>query len=101
MNIKKRDKVLIIKGKDRGKSGKVLSVRVKGSKILIEGLNLIKKTVRAKNQEEKGQVVTVPALFNVSNVKLVCASCGKPTRVGFRIIGFKKERYCKRCKATN
>lgn len=101
MNIKKGDKVLIVKGKDRGKSGKVLNVRAKESKILIEGLNLIKKTVKAKRQGEKGQVITVPAPLNVSNIKLICVSCGRPTRVGFRVTGLKKERYCKKCKAAN
>lgn len=101
MNIKRGDKVLIVKGKDRGKSGKVLKVLTKESRVLVEGLNLIKKTVRAKRQGEKGQVVTMPASQSISNVKLICVSCSRPTRVGSRLTGLKKERYCKKCKATN
>jgi|SRR3989338_2214551 len=101
MFIKKGDKVLIVKGKDRGKSGKVINVLEKGSRLVIEGLNLIKRSVKAKKQGEKGQMVTVPASLNTSNVKLICRVCNKPARVGFRLIGFKKERFCKKCKAAN
>lgn len=101
MFVKKKDKVLIVKGKDRGKSGKVLTVLKAGSRVVVEGLNLIKKNVKAKRQGEKGQTITVPASINTSNVKLVCRVCDKPTRVGFRIDGSKKERFCKKCKATN
>ncbi len=101
MFIKKGDKILIIKGKDRGKSGKVISVLEEGTRVVVEGLNLIKKTVKAKKQGEKGQTVTVPASLNASNVKLVCPVCSKPARVGFRLAGLKKERFCKKCKAAN
>ena len=101
MNIKKGDKISIVKGKDRGKSGKVISVLKGGSRVVIEGLNLIKRTVKAKKQGEKGQTVTVPASVNTSNIKLVCRVCSKPTRVGFRLAGLKKERFCKKCKAAN
>jgi large subunit ribosomal protein L24 len=101
MNIKKGDKVLIIKGKDRSKSGKVIKVVAQENRIVIDGLNLIKKNVKPKRQGEKGQIVTVPSPLFISNVKLICQSCGKPVRVGYRITGGKKERYCKKCKATN
>jgi large subunit ribosomal protein L24 len=101
MKIRKGDKVLIIKGKDRGKSGKILKVLVKKSKVLIEGLNLIKKSIKAKRQGEKGQIVTVPSPVAIANVQLVCSACGKPARVGWRFAGNRKERYCKKCGATN
>lgn len=101
MKIKKGDKISIIKGKDRGKSGKVIKTVPQKSKVIIEGLNLIKKTVKPKKQGEKGQVVSMPSPLSVANVKLICRVCGKPTRVGFRLVGLKKERYCKKCKAVN
>ena len=101
MNIKKGDKVLITKGKDRSKSGKVIKILEKENKIVLEGLNLIKKTVKPKKQGEKGQIITVPSPIAVSNVQLICQSCSRGTKVGHRFVGQKKERYCKKCKATN
>ena len=101
MNIKKGDKVLITKGKDRSKSGKVIKIFDEENKIVIDALNLVKKTVKAKKQGEKGQIITVPSPISVSNVKLICQSCNEPTKIGYRFIGEKKERYCKKCKATN
>ncbi|OGY58343.1 MAG: 50S ribosomal protein L24 [Candidatus Colwellbacteria bacterium RIFCSPHIGHO2_12_FULL_43_12] len=101
MNIKKGDKVLITKGKDRSKSGKVIKIFVESNKVVIDGLNLVKKTVKPKKQGEKGQIIAVPSPLAVSNVKLICQSCGEPTKVGHRTINQKKERYCKKCKATN
>ena len=101
MKIKKGDKVIIIKGKDGGNSGKVINVLIKDNKIMVEGLNLMKKNIKAKKQGEKGQIISMPAPLNVSNVKLICGSCGKPTRIGYRLTSLTKERICKLCKATN
>ena len=100
MNISKGDKVMVIKGKDKGKSGKAIRVVPKDSMVVIEGLNIRKKTIRPKKQDEKGQVVDVPWPMRVDNVMLVCSSCGKPTRVGHKEEGDNKVRYCKKCKAT-
>lgn len=97
MKIKKDDTVLIISGKDRGKQGKVLGVFPSERKLAVEGLNLKKKHVRPKKQGEKGQIVEVPAPVSISNVKLVCPKCGKPARVGYKIIEKKKYRICKKC----
>lgn len=100
MNIKKGDKVEIIKGKDRGKSNKVIKVMPKESMVVIEGANIRKKTIRPKKQGERGQLVSVPWPIRADNVMLVCGSCNKPTRVGNRIEGDKKVRYCKKCKTV-
>jgi len=100
MRIKKGDKVIIIKGKDRGKTGKILKVTPANSRITIEGLNLIKKTVRPKKQGEKGQIIEVPGAIRSENIQLVCPSCGKPTRLGYKQEEASKKRYCKKCKAT-
>ena len=101
MKIKKGDKISIIKGEDRGKSGKIIKAIPQKYKVIIEGLNLIKKTVKPKKQGEHGQVVKIPSPISVANIKLICRVCGKITRVGFRLVGLKKERYCKKCKAIN
>jgi len=100
MNIKKGDKVVVVKGKDRGKSGKVLRVIPRDDSLVVDEANLRKKTIRPKQQGDKGQVVEVPWPMKSANVMLVCSSCGKQTRAGFRMEGNKKVRYCKKCKQT-
>lgn len=100
MNVKKGDNVQVISGKNRGKSGKIMSVFTKKGRVVIEGINLYKKHVRAKRQGEKGQVVEVPRSIDASNVMLVCKGCGKPTRTGFRAEEGVKKRVCKKCKVV-
>jgi len=97
MKIKKGDTILVISGKDRGRKGKVLKVFPKEGKILVEGINLKKKHQKPKRTGEKGQIVTLPGLINISNLKLICPKCGKATRVGYIIVENKKYRICKKC----
>lgn len=99
MKIKKDDQVLIISGKDRGRKGKVIQAFPKERKIMVEGVNLRKKHVRPKRQGEKGQIVTIPGPFDVSNAKLICSKCGKATRAGYKIEEKRKCRICKECGA--
>ncbi|MBU2539979.1 50S ribosomal protein L24 [Patescibacteria group bacterium] len=98
MKIHKNDHVLIISGKDRGKTGKVLSVLSEKSKIVVEGVNLRKKCVRPKKSGEKGQIIQITAPLSSSNVKVICGKCGKASRMGYKINGDKKYRICKKCK---
>ncbi len=101
MKIKKGDNVIVIKGKDRSKSGKVVKVFPMGKLLTIEGINLHQKTIRPKNTNEKGQLVKLPKPIPVSNIMIVCPACGKPSRLGLRAIKQgRKERYCKQCNAT-
>jgi large subunit ribosomal protein L24 len=102
MKIRKNDLVLIISGKDRGRKGKVLKTFPKEGKILVEGINLRKKHQKPKRMGEKGQIISLPAPIDVSNVKLICPKCGKATRVGYKIISNIKNqkskiRICKKC----
>ncbi len=90
---------MIMKGKDRGKSGKVLSVTPGNNTLVIENLNLYKKSVRPKKQGEKGSIIDSPRPVRLDNVMLVCSSCGKPARTGRKVNKDKKERYCKKCNA--
>ena len=98
MKIKKNDTVLIISGKDKGKQGKVLDVFPKEERIVVEGINLKKKLQRPKKSGEKGQMVTLSGPLNISNAKLICPGCKKPTRVGYKITDKRKTRICKKCK---
>jgi large subunit ribosomal protein L24 len=97
MKIKKEDKVLIIRGKDRGKIGKVIKALPKKNKVVIEGLNLVKKHIKPKRQGEKGKIIEIPRPISVSAVKLICNNCSKATRVGYKFEGQNKRRYCKKC----
>ena len=98
MKVKKGDLVLITAGKDKGRTGKIMKALPKEDKVLVEGINLKKKHVRPKRDGEKGQVVEIPAVLDISNVKLICPKCGKVTRVGYTIDKEVKKRVCKQCK---
>jgi len=97
MKIKKGDQVLIIKGKDRGRVGKVIKALPKEGRVVIEGLNLVKKHIKPRRGGEKGKIIEIPRPIYVSNVKLICPHCSKPTRVGYRFEGQEKKRFCKKC----
>ncbi len=97
MKIKKDDKILIISGKDRGKSGQIMHAFPKDKQVIVEGFNLRKKHVKPKKQGEKGQIIEFPAPISVSNVKLICPKCSKATRVGIVKEEKAKKRVCKKC----
>ncbi len=104
MKIKKNDKVIILAGKDKGKSGKVLQVMPKSNRLSVEGLNILIKHLRPQKENEKGQRIEFPSFIKASNVALICPQCEKPTRVAYKIIKKddkkeKKHRYCRRCQA--
>jgi large subunit ribosomal protein L24 len=112
MRIKTGDTVLIITGDDRGRTAKVLKVSPKGGRIQIEGINIQKKHHRPRKEGEKGQIIEKPGFISISNVKLVCPKCSKPTRVGYKVkskvvsaqggkgSGKSKIRICKKCQAV-
>lgn len=101
MNIKKNDKVKVLAGKDRGKTGTVLQIFTKDMRASVEGVNLLIKHLRPRKEGEKGQRIEFPSPMNVSNLMLVCPSCGKATRVGHKVVvsgeNKKKYRECKKC----
>ena len=99
--IKKGDTVLVISGKDKGKNGKVLGVLSKANKIIVEGVNIRKKSRRAKKAGEKGQIIQINMPINRSDVMLICPQCGKATRKAAAVLeGKKKMRLCKKCGAA-
>lgn len=97
MKVKKGDNVLIIAGKDRGKTGKILKALPKEAKILVEGVNMKKKHVKPRREGEKGQIVSLPAVIDISNAKIICPKCGKAARVGYKTEKDTKSRICKKC----
>ena len=103
MNIKKGDTVLIITGKDKGKEGVVSRAMPQVSKVIVEGLNIVKKHVRPQGQTRQGGVIEKAMPLDVSNVMLKCTECGEPTRVAHerRPMGADQKlravRVCKKC----
>lgn len=100
MKLRKGDNVQVIRGRDRGKDGQVTHVFRDRDRVTVQGVNMYTKHVRPKKQGEKGQSVRVPRPVPVANVMVVCPSCKKPSRVGYRTEGAKKTRVCKRCNAA-
>ncbi len=94
--IKKNDQVQIMAGKDRGKSGRVLRVDREQGRVVVEGLNMVKKAIRPRGQNQKGGITSVEAALAISNVQIVCKKCG-PTRIGLRMEKEQKVRFCKKC----
>ena len=101
MKLKKGDQVKILTGKDKGKTGSILSVALLENRIVVEGLNLVKKRNKPKQQGKTGETVLLPRAIPASNAALVCKNCKQAVRVGFRISGAEKIRYCKKCEAPN
>ena len=99
MNIKKDDKVVVLSGKDKGKQGKVLVADPKAMKLTVEGVNVATKHQKPRKQGEEGGIIKVNTPIYASKVQLVCPKCGKPTRVGHKIVDGKKSRVCKKCGA--
>jgi len=97
MKIKSNDKVKILTGKDKGKSGKIIQVFSDKGKVVVENVNIMKKHIRSQKQGEKGQILELSAPIDVSNVALICPKCNKDTRVGYKIEGKDKKRVCKKC----
>jgi len=98
MKIKKGDLVEVISGKDRGKRGKVLRVIPKENKVIVEGVNIVKRHQRPVPQLREGGIIEREAPIYACKVMVVCPSCDKRTRVGYKFVeDGKKVRYCKKC----
>jgi large subunit ribosomal protein L24 len=98
MKIRKGDTVVIIAGKDRGKRGKVRRAWPDEERVIVDGLNMIKRHSRARRAARQAGIIELEAPLHVSNVMLVCEKCGKPTRVSFRFLDDgKKVRICNSC----
>ena len=98
MKIKKGDRVRVLTGKDRGKSGEVMRAIPETGKVIVDGVNVVKKHQRPTSATMQGGIIDKDMPIPVANVALICPSCGKPTRVGFKIDGDgTKVRVCKKC----
>lgn len=100
--IKVGDEVVVLSGKDKGKRGKVVQVIPKEGKVVVEGVNIVKRHIRPTRRGQESGIVEREAPIYISKVMLICSRCGKRTRVGMKILedpvkGKEKVRVCKKC----
>ena len=99
MKIKKGDNVQVLSGNDKGKKGEVLEVLPKEEKIVVKGVNVRKKHVKARRQGDESGIIPVECAIPSSKVNVVCPKCGKTTKVGYSMEKDQKVRVCKKCGA--
>lgn len=97
MKIKKNDNVMIIAGKDKGKTGVVERVFPSEAKLVVKGVALAKKHVKPSKKNPSGGIIDINLKIESSNAMIVCPSCGKPTRIGYNVSDKGKIRVCKKC----
>jgi len=99
--IKKGDTVVVMRGREKGKTGEVIRVLREKNRVVVKDVNLVKKHVKEIPNVREGGIYEFEAPIHISNVMLVCPKCGKPTRVGFRVVQerdtLRKYRFCKKC----
>ncbi|MDQ4005745.1 MAG: 50S ribosomal protein L24 [Actinomycetota bacterium] len=98
-SIKRDDEVEVIHGKDRGQRGRVVRVLPREGRLMVEGVARAKKHSRPSKRRQQGGIIDVEQFVDISNVAVVCKSCGQATRVGHRIEDGKKFRVCRKCEA--
>jgi large subunit ribosomal protein L24 len=94
--LKKEDTVQVIAGRDKGKRGKILKIIRGEDRVVVEGVNIVKKARKRRNQQDRGGIVEIEAAVHASNLMILCKGCG-PTRIGYKIDGENKTRVCKKC----
>ena len=99
MRIKKGDTVQVLSGNDKGKTGEVLQIIPKDNKVVVKGVNVRKKHVKARKQGEESGIIPVECVINSSKINVVCPKCGKATKVGYNTEKGEKIRVCKKCGA--
>jgi large subunit ribosomal protein L24 len=94
--LRKEDNVKVIAGKDKGKSGRILKILRDKDRVLVEGVNIVKKAKKKRNQQDRGGIIEVEAAIHSSNLMIICKKCG-PTRLGYKLDGKNKTRVCRKC----
>ena len=94
--LRKDDLVQVIAGKDKGKQGKIIKIDVDKARAIVGGVNMVKKAMKKRKQNDRGGIVDIEAPLAISNLMIVCKKCG-PTRIGYKIEDGKKKRVCRKC----
>jgi large subunit ribosomal protein L24 len=101
LKVRRGDTVVLLRGRDRGKQGKIMATLPREGRLIVEGLNMVKKHVKPRRSNEKGQRVSIAAPIQVGNVQVVCPQCNKATRVAIRRgANGERERACKHCSSV-
>jgi large subunit ribosomal protein L24 len=100
LKIKKGDKIIVLAGKDKGKTGTVERAILKTAEVIVSGINIVKKHVKVSKKNPAGGVIEIARPMPVGKAALVCPSCGKKTRVGYQKSGKEKNRICQKCGKT-
>ena len=99
MHIKRDDTVIVLSGKDKGKTGKVMSVDKKDGKVVVENVNMVSRHTKPRQQGQEGGIIKKESPLYASKVMRVCPKCSKPTRPAHKLTGDKKVTVCKKCDA--
>ena len=98
LHVKKDDLVVVVAGKEKGKSGKVLRVLPEKNRVLVESLNVVKRHTRPSQVNKEGGIIEREAPIAISNVQLLCPGCSQPVRTGIKVLADgSKVRFCKKC----
>ena len=95
--IHKDDTVQVLAGKDKGKQGKVVQVLAKKDAVIVSGVNMVKKAMKRRSQQDAGGIAEIEAPIHISNVGIVCKKCNRPVKIGYKLDGDKKIRVCRKC----
>ena len=97
LNVKKGDTVVVLAGKDKGKQGKIIESQPKKGKVIVEGVNKVKRHTKPSQKAPQGGIITKEAPLHACKVMLICPACSKPTRVAHKQVNGKNVRACKKC----
>lgn len=97
MKLKRNDEIIVLRGKEKGKKGKIEKVFTKVNEVLVPGLNLYKRHYKSRLQNKPSEIIEITKPFPVSNVALICPSCKKQTRIGYKFENKEKVRICRKC----
>ncbi len=97
MKLIKGDEVIVVKGKDKNKRGKIEKVFIKEDLVLIPGINLYKRHYKSRTQDKPSEIIEITKPLKVGNVALICPNCKKQTRIGYKIDNKEKVRICRKC----
>lgn len=100
LSIKKGDTVVVLAGKDKGKTGNILAVSPKTNRVIVQNVNIVKKHKKARNTQQKSEIVSMEAPINASNVMILCSACNDATRIAKKEVDGKMVRVCKKCGAV-
>ena len=97
LHVKKGDTVVVLSGKDKGKQGKIITAMPKAGKVIVEGINKVKRHSKPSLKVPQGGIITKEMPLHACKVQLICPACNKPTRIGHKEVNGKNSRVCKKC----